>query len=269
MSLTLSKLQLQNLLIMKKTLLYFSALFISVAAFAQPCVPDTSYNSNGIYPINGTSTGFYVYMPDAQVGVAYNEIVQIKAPSDTMVKQGPITVNANIDSLRILSFNNLPASITYVCDNARCLWLGGANGCATFTGTPTAAEVGNYVVDIVAMGWVDLGVFGTISDTILFTMEIKVVPAAGIDEFISSSSVKVTPNPFSDVASFSFQAVKSNDYKFDLIDITGRTVRSYAGKTALGNNEIMLERQGLPNGMYFFSLKIGNEVLTGRIAVTR
>jgi len=31
----------------------------------------------------------------------------------------------------------------------------------------------------------------------------------------------------------------------------------------------MLERQGLPNGMYFFSLKIGNEVLTGRIAVTR
>jgi len=254
---------------MKKTLLYFTALFISVAAFAQPCVPDTSYNSNGIYPINGTSTGFYVYMPDAQVGVAYNEIVQIKAPSDTLVSQGPVTIPATIDSLRIIGFNNLPPSITYACDNSRCLWLGGANGCATFTGTPTQAEVGNYVADVIAMGWVDLGIFGTGSDTILFTMEIKVVPAAGIDEFISSSSVKVTPNPFTDMAAFSFQAVKSNAYEFNLIDITGRTVRSYIGTTALGSNEIVLDRQGLPNGMYFFSLKIGNEALTGRIAVTR
>lgn len=236
---------------------------------SQTCVPDTSYKKPGIYPLNGSSTGFYVYMPDAQEGVFYNEIIQIKAPSDTVIDTMGFTIPATIDTLQIIGFTNLPSSITYMCDNGNCLWLGGANGCATFTGTPTSADVGNHIIGILARGVVNLGFFGNLVDTLEFTMELEVIPFQSINEYISAASLQLTPNPFADVANLSFQALKDERYTLKLIDFTGRTVREYQGMTEAGPNQIAINRESLPNGMYFFSLEIANETITGRMAITR
>ncbi len=253
---------------MKKALLSFAALFAAIFASAQVCVPDTSYNTPGIYPLNGTSTGFDVFMPDAQVGVLYNEIIQIKAPSDTIIDTMGFQIPATIDTIQILSFSGMPASISYVCDNANCIWVGGDNGCATFSGTPVASEVGLHEIDIVALGTVNLGFLGTLTDTIEFKMELTVIPFQGIDEYISSASVQFAPNPFTNVATLSFQALAENDFSFKITDVTGRTIRETNGKTDAGFNQILVDRNGLPNGMYFFSLQIAGEALTGRIAIT-
>ncbi len=254
---------------MKKLLLSIVAIFIGFIAMSQTCVPDTSFKTPGIYPISGgSSTGFYVYMPDAEVGLMYNQVIQIKAPSDTIVDTMGFQIPATIDTIQIIGFSGMPASISYQCDNADCIWLGGDNGCATFTGVPTQAEVGLHVIDIVAVGSVNVGIFGTLTDTIKFKMELKVVPKTGINEFLSSASVKLFPNPTSNFSKLSFQAVSANPYNLRLIDVTGRTVRTYNGQTKPGFNELLIERNGLPNGLYFYSLEIGGEAVSGRMAIT-
>jgi len=251
---------------MKKLLLLIAIVFTFVAVQAQPCVPDTSINTIGIYPINGSSNGFYVYMPDAYAGAPYNEIVQIKAPSDTVIDTLGQTIPATIVWIKIIDFVGLPNSIMYQCDTANCTWSGGSNGCALFTGTPSQADIGLHVIDIKATGYVDIGIF-QIEDTIEFTMELNVLPAQGIDEYISSSSVNVSPNPFSVDATLTFQAMKREAYTLKMLDMTGRVVQVISGKTNPGANSIKLNREGLPDGLYFYNLEVQGHSVSGRMVV--
>lgn len=256
---------------MKKKLLLLLLPFLSLAAFAQPCNIDTTITTPGIYPVNGTSTGFAVVMPDAVVGAAYSEVVQIKAPSDTLIDTVfggiPIVTTVPVDSLMIVRFDNLPASLSVQCDNQNCFWLGGANGCTLFTGTPVASEVGTYNGKIVATGWVQVPVLGTLTDTFAFDVKITVLPMQSIDEYVNSQSVKVSPNPITTVGALDFQAVKSEEFTFKMIDITGRVVNIQTGTSRMGMNRIEINREGLPNGIYFYSLEVKGEAISGRLVL--
>ena len=256
---------------MKKKLLLLLLPFLSVAAFAQPCTVNSAITTPGIYPENGTSTGFSVVMPDATVGMFYDEVVQIKAPSDTVIDTVvagiPIMTTVPIDSLTIVRFDNLPASLNIQCDNQDCFWLGGQNGCAVFQGTPTSAEVGTYNGKIVATGRVKVPVLGTLSDTFDFDIQIKVIPMQSIDEYINSQSIQVSPNPIKTTGALTFQAMKSEAFTFKMIDITGRVLKHVTGESRMGMNTIEIDRDGIPNGIYFYSLEVQGEAISGRLVV--
>ncbi len=258
---------------MKKILPVLIFLFGTAAIQAQVCTPDPTITTPGIYPVNGTSTGFDIIMPDATVGLMYSEEVQIKAPADTVIDTViggfPIVQNVTIDSIMIIRFDNLPQSLSYTCDNSRCFWEGGDNGCLVFSGTPTASEVGTYQGEVVGTGWLQpLPVIGILSDTLRFKVTITVKAPQGINEFINANSITIAPNPVTSVSTFSFQALKIESYTFKLVDITGRVVRSNTGMTQIGENRLRIDRQGLPNGMYFYSLEIKGEARSGRMAIT-
>lgn len=254
---------------MKRTLLAFTLLFVITTLQAQTCTPDTSYNTPGIYPINGSSSGFEVTMPDAYVGVPYNELVQLKIPADTTIDTLGITIVAAVDSMRILNFDDLPASITYQCNNSNCGWEGGENGCAVFSGTPTQAEIGKYEVDIIVYGVVSAGILGSLADTLEFELEIEVKAAQGIDEFVSSKSIAFQPNPMIDQATLTFNAYKAKPYTVRVIDLTGRTVQEITGRAQEGANSVSIKRSQLPAGMYFYSLEIENASQVGRFIIGR
>ena len=254
---------------MKKTLLLF-ALLLGVATLqAQTCTPDPNYNTPGIYPLNGSSSGFEVIMPDAYVGVPYNEIVQLKIPSDTTIDTLGITIVAAIDSMRIINFEDLPASLSYLCNNSNCGWQGGANGCAVFSGTPTMAEVGKYEVDIVVYGVVNAGILGSLADTLDFSMEIEVKASQGIAAFVATQSIAIQPNPMSDVATLQFTAYKAKPVTIRIIDLTGRTVKESKEQCHEGTNKVAIRRNDLPAGMYFYSLEIENTSHVGRFIIGR
>ena len=208
-------------------------------------------------------------MPDAYVNVPYNEIVQLKIPADTLIDTLGITIPASIDSMRIINFQGLPTSITYQCSNSNCGWAGGENGCAVFSGTPTAGEVGMYYVDIVVFGVVNAGVLGSLSDTLVFSMELEVKAAQGIDEFIASNSISLQPNPMQDQAMLQFTAYTQKDFTLRIVDLTGRTVNQFKGRTTKGTNSITIERNGLPTGMYFYNLEIESKTQVGRFIISR
>ena len=134
---------------MKKILLSIFTVIGFLSAVAQPCITDTTLTDPGIYPLNGTSTGFEVFMPPAMVNVPYNEIVQLLIPADTIIDTMGFQIPAQVLSMEILNFAGLPPSMAYTCSNANCSWAGNEHGCAVFHGTPSWAEVGTYDVDIV------------------------------------------------------------------------------------------------------------------------
>lgn len=252
---------------MKKLVLFVFGSLVMLANATAQCAIDTTFKTPGIYPVNGTSTGFSVDMPDGYANVYYSEIIQIRTPTDTIVDTLGIQIPATVDSLRILSFSGLPSSLSYSCNNSRCVWVGGSNGCATFYGTPTLADVGMHNIDIMVLGTVGLGVFGQISDTLVFKMTLEIKASQSIGEQALGGNFSLQPNPMTSEATLLFDADAAKNYNLYIVDVAGRTVQHHAGQTVAGKNEIKLMRKDLPRGIYFYNLSIDGATKAGRIVV--
>jgi hypothetical protein len=252
---------------MKRIVLTVIAAMGLLPVFAQPCVPDTTIKTAGIYPINGTSTGFEVFMPPAMVNVPYNEVIQLLIPADTIIDTMGFQIPAQVLNMRIIDFAGLPPSMAFDCSDDSCSWAGAENGCAVFHGTPSWPEVGTYDVDILVYGTVSAGILGALSDTIVFKMHIDVAPAQGIDQFLASQSVKLQPNPITDKALLTFDAHTDKDFKLRLINLTGQTVYSQTGNAIRGKNEVVISRNNLPAGIYFYSLEMDVNSHIGRFII--
>lgn len=252
---------------MKRILLSIFSVASIFAAVAQPCQPDTTIVVPGMYPVNGTSTGFEVFMPDAMVNVPYNEVVQLLIPADTIIDTMGFQIPAQVLSMRIINFDGLPPSMAFDCSADSCEWAGDEYGCILFHGTPSWPEVGSYDVDVLVYGTVSAGLLGQLSDTIIFELHVNVAPAQGIDEFLSVNSVKLTPNPVSDKAILSFDAHQNKEFTLRLVNLTGQTVYTQRGKAEAGRNEVTIMRNDLPAGMYFYSLEMDENSHVGRFII--
>ncbi|MCC6702532.1 MAG: T9SS type A sorting domain-containing protein [Fluviicola sp.] len=115
---------------MKQYYFLFFLSILSFGAFAQPCTPNTTFTSPGLYPDT---------MPEGTVGQAYSADVTFVMPTDT---SGFDFTNFQIVSIQ------LPAGLTWQCDN----FANGCNynpqvniyGCVHVSGTPLLA--GDYTV---------------------------------------------------------------------------------------------------------------------------
>lgn len=252
---------------MKRILLSIFSVFSILAMVAQPCTPDTSFVDPGMYPVNGTSNGFEVFMPDAMVNVPYNEIVQLLIPSDTIIDTLGFQIPAQVLGMRIIDFDGLPPSIAFNCSADSCNWAGNEHGCVLFHGTPSWPEVGTYDVDVLVYGTVSAGILGALSDTIVFKLHVNVAPAQGINEFLAVNSVRLTPNPVSDKAILSFDAYQNKDFTLRLVNLTGQTVFTQRGKAEAGSNEVTILRNELPAGMYFYTLEMDESSHVGRFII--
>ncbi len=69
--------------------------------------------------------------------------------------------------------------------------------------------------------------------------------------------VYVQPNPFIEKTIIYFENEEAEPMRFDLRDVTGKTLRSFEG---IRGNSVTIERNNLPTGTYFFTIsgKTGN-----------
>jgi PKD repeat protein len=83
--------------------------------------------------------------------------------------------------------------------------------------------------------------------------------ATGIQEQTFSTSVKVSPNPFSENTTFVIQSAKTNEkYSFELVDVLGKKVKVVNGIT---NKQFEISRDGLQNGIYFYKIYSAESVV--------
>lgn len=250
---------------MKQKLLTIALVLLSFFAKAQ-CSPDAAITQTGIYPPGSTTwdPSKPSVMPNAMEGKAYSEVVQVKAPKDTVVPVFGVPTAVTIDSLTFLSITGIPSSLTYQCDNADCFWLGGANGCFTLSGTPSMGDAGKYSASINAYGWVDIG-FGPQGDSIEFFMDITIDAFVGLEEESIKESFKISPNPVVNSATVNFNATERGSFSFKIVDVTGRTVIQNSGLTQSGLNKINFERNDLPEGVYIYLIETGDFRKSGRL----
>jgi hypothetical protein len=89
---------------------------------------------------------------------------------------------------------------------------------------------------------------------------------SGLDELASEFNVNAYPNPFNNATDITFELKNESKVAISISDIAGREVMKIAAENyAAGAHSIAIDGEQLNAGVYNYSIKIGNNVITKRI----
>jgi hypothetical protein len=255
---------------MKKILLTLTLAFAFFGAQAQ-CTPDPQFTLAGIYP--DSSVG----LPNAIVGQAYNEVITIIVSLDTLVDNPIIpgaTISVDIIDIRLDNVNGLPANFSYDCAAPNCIFLGGSTTCAVLYSTinPTAADVGLYQIFMYTTATVDAGLFGiqTQNDIIdYYYIEVTDNTTSTMNQFdaFTFQMKDIFPNPVNDQSKIQFITGESKDVVFSLFNYLGEKMDEQIITASRGVNDILINANNYPNGMYLYSINNGGKIISKRMVI--
>jgi len=276
---------------MKKIALFLTLTFSCLISFGQ-CSPNSLYQDS----ISGTWPDTIQNLPHLTQGVAYYSVIDIKTPA-TLIEaaNGDSTLTTidtlgntyyigtwPVDSMILVQINGLPSGLTMDCNTgANCSFPGDVVGCANVFGT-TNDPVGVYPIEILINIYTNgtITVFGiTVPvQTDLYTAtgnyesidgyKIVIDLATGIETFHQDDFVlfQNAPNPFTEFTNIQFNAPKSDNVAFEVVDMFGRSV--YADKIAAtkGVNTYQFSHD-LSAGIYMYTINNGKESISKRMIV--
>lgn len=235
---------------------------ISSSAVAQ-CIPDLNITVPGIYPDSATG------LASGTVGLPYNQVIQIKAPTDTVIFYQGNYVVATIDSIILVSFTNLPPGITYACNPATCLFPGGSNGCVLISGTPSTAGTYNPV----AIVRTKAKVFGfplTQIDTVdYYTINISTTQGLSGAQSKKFEVFQNDPNPFSSYTNISYYCPVPMTVSLKIFNLIGKEVFYKKYISGVGKNYVKLEADDFAPGVYMYSISNGITTATRRMVINK
>jgi len=100
--------------------------------------------------------------------------------------------------------------------------------------------------------------------TIEQTITITSVSVASINH---SLILDLAPNPATDITYLSVGIQTYQKINISLIDILGRTVRTYETKSSLGSNKFPIDISNIPSGTYLIRMDIDDQVAVRKIIV--
>lgn len=251
---------------MKKLLAIAFCVSAFTAANAQ-CTINTSYTVPGIYPDTVTN------LPIAYVGTGYTTDLQFRVLQDTVTQLGTFPVqDAHIDSIV-----GIPAGFNYTFNPASGTFPGGSNGCVQVTGLATAGQEnggpqsnGIYPIIVYYTATVVVFTVPTAFPTTKTGYRIQIVNNVGMkDEDLSHFSVSAPmPNPATGKTDIHFNTLQAGDVEFTLFNVLGSEVKKETIKADKGINNYRLDASALAAGMYIYSMREGNSLVTRRLSVT-
>jgi hypothetical protein len=241
-----------NLTVMKNLLL-IAAFAVSIASVnAQSCTPDNTIISPGVYP----------EQPDtAFADKAYDFSFQVLALKDTAVIYFGQSLNATIDSVKVVNVIGLPASFDYVCNPANCVFTWRAVGCVNVKGNPTQSQAGVYDLKIATVVYAKAGILAIpVPDTTDgYELVIKGDGSASIFD-LSSTLLQIYPNPSSS-GTFMLSSGKQLSI-LNVIDIQGREV---AFDQTLSQNTLTLNLAKAPKGIYYLQAEVNGKLVSKKL----
>jgi len=233
---------------MKRLLLFVSIAFLGIAQANAQCTPDPQYTDPGIYP--DSATGFASGCADQP----YTQLITNVVPVDTCVViiPGFPCQTVNFDSIVIVNFTGLPASLSYACSTTLggCSFAGGTTGCAIITGTPTLADVGVHnlviTVDVYVGG---AGVPAATQDIDWYFITITDCGTNGLNEG-QLAETSLFPNPAENM----IQLTNVHSEILTITDVNGQVMQVVDMK---GAQEIEISIAELASGVYF--VRMGEE----------
>lgn len=259
---------------MKKVILAFFFAACAVPFFAQDCMPDPQFaDSVGVFPRPYIEEDMTGGIPDtACLNTFYSTSFTIIV--DTISVGG---IEAQPDYLTIESVEGLPEGLTYACNPEDCEYISEIPGCATVYGTPTG-ETGEFNLTISGTAVFFGGAFAfpvtfpnpdfAPGEYIIHVREEgseACNPSSAVETPQTINEVNVAPNPFNGVTNITVQATQADSYDFLVTDLTGRTVHSDILRVQSGENSFTFDGSDLVKGIYIYSLRQGDRVVSGKI----
>lgn len=243
---------------MRSVLCALALSLFTLAANAQ-CTPDPLYADStfGIWP--NPDQGF----PEAEVGAAYETVLQLKVPSDGG-EIDPTYSGVGVHKLEIASVNNMPDGLSYDCDNVDCEWLGGQQGCIRIFGTPT--ETGTFTIEVVVTG------YSTFAPTVPlvnypfdgYSLTVVDSNTAVIGKSTPTFEVRKVTQQGSRVQ-VAYQSQQAGATTIQLFDLLGKPVATQTTNNGTGNNVAYLDVSAVPAGIYFVSVQQNGQRITKRL----
>ena len=237
----------------RKITLLLIAIFITSLAYSQ-CAPDTQYTTAGFYTSAGANK-----LPDAIIGVAYDEIITIVSIKDTVV----FGVTVNVDKIVLNSVVNLPPGIVHSTPSNTI--NGGDKGCIRLqgkaTGSPGSVSV-QIDVDIYLVG---AGVSNQKED---FIMNVN-RPVSTQEKAIKFDEVVIAPNPVKGKSAFYLNNKIKGKVELRIHNLLGEKVFGVEHFAEDINSEIEFDASNLPSGVYTYFLISDGSNSIGRIIIAQ
>tara|TARA_Y100001968_G_scaffold120474_1_gene109704 strand:- start:763 stop:1611 length:849 start_codon:yes stop_codon:yes gene_type:complete len=261
------------------------------------CTPNPAYQNStyNIWPDTVQN------LPHAIQGIPYTAVMDIKTPatlieatggdsSITVIDTNVLGFNVNqyigdwpVDSMELVSLSGLPSGLNYGCDITNCVLPGNTLTCAYINGT-TNDPVGVYpltiLVNVYTHGVLDLGLiqyplaldlYGTLGYYEQVPGYKVMVDATSNVSYFHESEFKLfqnTPNPYISGTEILFNIANPEVVKFYITDILGKIIYEEEFSAQKGVNKIEFKEE-LENGMYFYSIKNKNRIITKRMIVRK
>ena len=250
---------------MKKTLLILIFAFATGLVYAQNgCSPDLQFNAAGIYPdsIVGLSAAF--------VGQAYSQNITIVTPSDTNLPPfGLLT----IDNIDLTSVSGLPPNFDYACDPPTCSFAGGTSKCAELYSTSNPTAVGLYPLIFETTTYVsNVPIIGTTTQNDIidyYFIEIFSNTTSVVNQFdtFTFQMKDIYPNPVNDQSKIQFITGEPKDVVFSAFNYLGEKMDEQIIAANRGVNDIFINANNYPNGMYLYSINNGEKIISKRMVI--
>lgn len=259
---------------MRKLLLVLTFAFVTIFANAQStmgCAPESQYTAAGIYP--DTATG----LAPGYVGESYTENITVITPTDTTVDVLGTMVSVTIDSIVLTSVTDLPPNFSYACNPPSCGFPGGTAKCAELYSTidPVQADIGVYNIIFETTSYAsNVPFLGTMTqDDVIDYYYIEIFPemtTSTINKFDNTTfELKGSyPNPVVNQAKIQFISGTPESIVFKIYNLLGEEIDSQIISSSRGVNTIYLNTSSYSEGIYLYSIKNGNKLLTKRMLVS-
>lgn len=255
---------------MKNTLLTLIFTFATLLAYSQNgCSPDPLFTAAGIYPDSA------IGLTNALVGQAYSENITIVTPTDTDVVYLGQTINVTIDNIDLTSVTGLPNNFTYACDPPNCSFTGGTIECAELYSTvnPTMTDIGLYPIIFETTTYVSgVPIIGTTTqDDVIdyYYIEILDNTTSTINQFDNNTFElkNIYPNPVNDQSKIQFITGEPKDVVFSVFNYLGEKIDEQIITANRGVNDIFINANNYPNGMYLYSINNGEKIISKRMVI--
>lgn len=240
------------------------------------CMPDSTFRDStaGVYPLP------YDEEASPEGGIPVSACINEPFAFTFTVKVDSMAAGFPIDSLAVVSVDNMPIGLEYACDPPGCSFPANSFGCAIIVGTATDANPpGDYDLMISAVAYssgfelpltfpnpliAPGNYFLTLNDE-----GGDCINTSTRDIERQVSAIRATPNPFTSVTNIAITSLVNGDFQFRVHDLFGKEVHRQTIGLFEGENTVEFDGSDLPSGVYVYSFSNGKAVISDKLMINR
>jgi len=261
---------------MKKLMFAALGLFLFGQIYSQSCTPDTTLADSVIIsplPFHAELNPEGGITDTAFVNSYYAFAFTFKPPPTYLTDFGEVAL-ISVDLATEGAVLNMPPSFDYICNPPDCIFEADSLGCLLIFGTPVDGEEDVYDLGINATIQVGLPLTLTFPNEAIaagnYYLHVKPPPPVSTTNLLDQQmSLKINPNPFGELAQIEIISAVSGNFDFVVNDLMGATVHREFLHLQEGTNLLPFDGSQLAEGIYFYSITDGKNVLSGKMLVQR